>query len=113
MVLVSTGRLSVLFASSRPDPLSVAVIVTVCEPLPWVNGPGVEQAPKVGAFLSTMMSDIGPAGVLLVALSNTLRLFVSAVLVSVFAATLVVRLKLASLLSSRRERPSEAVQAML
>ena len=107
MMPESTSPLSVLLVLSIPDPPSFALMLTECKPLPWVNGPAVGQASKVGAFLSTLMPVIGPAVVLLSALSKTLRLLVEAVLVSVPVATLVVRLKFASPEAARPERTSE------
>src|SRR5512142_3299961 len=67
----------------------------------------------VGACLSTWLPLIGPAVAELPALSNTLRLFVEALLVSEPLATLVARLKFASAASARLEEASLAVQAML
>src|SRR2546429_9801506 len=66
----------------------------------------------VGAFLSTLFPVIGPAAVLLPAASPTLLPFVDALLVSVPAATLDVKLKLASAALARPEPPSLAVHAI-
>jgi hypothetical protein len=64
-----------------------------------------------GGFLSTLLGPKGPRVVLLPATSNTVRLLVKALAVSVFAGTLVTRLKLASALFASPERPSPAAHA--
>src|SRR5437899_9899742 len=64
-----------------------------------------------GGFLSTLFGPSGPRLVLLPATSKTVRLFVKALAVSVFAATEVVRLKLASAELASPEYVSPAAQA--
>src|SRR4029077_10993188 len=65
-----------------------------------------------GRFLSTIFGPIGPCAVLLPATSNTVRLFVNALAVSVPAGTKVVKLKLASAPLANPERLSLAEQAI-
>src|SRR5712691_8356604 len=65
-----------------------------------------------GGFLATMFGPIGPWLVLLPATSNTVRLFVNALAVSVPAGTEVVKLKLASAGLANPERLSVAAQGM-
>src|SRR5258708_5264531 len=66
----------------------------------------------VGGFLSTMLGPTGLWVVLLPATSNTVRLFVKALAVSVPAGTEVVKLKLASAPLANPERVSLAEQAI-
>ena len=56
-----------------------------------------------GAFLSTLLPEIGPAIAQLPARSQTVRLFVRALAVSVPGETFVIRLKDASLAAARPE----------
>src|SRR6266542_3570323 len=67
----------------------------------------------VGAFLSTMLPQTGPAVVELFARSRTAWVPVQALFVSVSAGTLVESEKLASARIARPDRLSKAVQAML
>src|SRR5438105_7409958 len=67
----------------------------------------------VGAFLSTLFPPTGPAVAQLPALSQTLRLLVCALLVSVPDATFVESEKLLSPALASDELPSEAVQPIL
>src|SRR5687767_10174824 len=66
----------------------------------------------VGAFLSTLFPLIGPAVAQLPATSQTVLLLVEAFAVSVFAVTLVVKLKLSTAALLRPEMPSFAVQGI-
>ncbi len=93
---------------TRPEPPSAPmqsiVTSTLDQPL------GAESQLDVGFFLSTLLPPIGPATVLFPALSKTSLLPVLAFAVSVPAATVVTRLKLASPPAASPESPSDAVQ---
>src|SRR4051812_22322622 len=78
-----------------PEPPSVAVQFAFADPFSRTRLAGQVSATS-GVFLSTFAPLIGPATELLPARSKTVFELVDALLVSVLAATLVVRLKLAS-----------------
>src|SRR5215207_9677147 len=94
-----------------PEPLSVAVQLAFTDAFRITKSAGHVSA-TWGAFLSIMLPLIGPATELLPALSRTVLKSVDALLVSVLAATLVVRLKLASLAFFKPAGASVAVHAM-
>jgi hypothetical protein len=107
-LVVSVKLASVAFAS--PDPPSPAV-QAMATSLPC-QAPSAAPHETVGAFLSTLLPAIGPAVAQAPTLSQTCRLFVEALGVSVPAPTAVVRLKPASAAFANPDPLSLAVQAI-
>ena len=96
---------------ASPEPPSVAAQAMLT--LSGCQFPSADPQETTGAFLSTLLPEIGPAVEELPAPSATARLLVEALFVSVFAATEVVKSNEASAGSARPDVPSRAVQAIL
>src|SRR3954451_21263904 len=75
------------------------------------QSPSAPSQATSGFFLSTLLLPRGPAVLVLPTTSASCLLFVCAVAVSVFAATLVCRLNDASVVGARPEPPSTATQS--